>query len=220
MGSGQLNEESIFQIARKIDDPVGRREYLEQICAGDQGLRQRVEALLVVHEGKSDFLRSVPAELAATVDQECSLERLGTMIGRFKLIEQIGEGGMGSVWVAEQTEPVRRKVALKLVKPGMDSRQVIARFNSERQALALMDHPNIAKVFDGGLTEQGRPYFVMEYIKGVPLTEYCDMAKLSLRERLLLFLQVRHPSVVADSSKGYNVPYRTPNYVRAPHASK
>src|SRR5207253_5795569 len=105
----------------------------------------------------------------------------GTVIaGRYKLLEEIGEGGMGTVWVAEQTAPVRRKVALKLVKPGLDSRSVLARFEQERQALALMDHPNIAKVLDGGLTDAGRPFFVMEYVKGVPITEYCDATRLSV----------------------------------------
>ena len=102
-------------------------------------------------------------------------EQPGTVIaGRYKLLEEIGEGGMGTVWVAEQTQPVRRKVALKLIKAGMDSKSVLARFEAERQALAVMDHPNIAKVLDGGLTETGRPFFVMEYVKGVPITEYCD----------------------------------------------
>ena len=110
--------------------------------------------------------------------------------GRYKLLEKVGEGGMGEVWVAEQSQPVKRKVALKLIKPGMDSRQVVARFEAERQALALMDHPNIAKVLDGGLTEQGRPFFVMEYVKGAPITDYCDAARLSVRERLGLFAQV------------------------------
>ncbi len=115
----------------------------------------------------------------------------GVLIGgRYKLIENIGEGGMGSVWVAEQQRPLKRKVAIKLIKPGMDSKQVLARFEAERQALAVMDHPNIAKVFDGGMTDQGRPFFVMEYVKGVPFTEYCDRARLSLRERLTLFIPV------------------------------
>src|SRR6185369_16700522 len=110
--------------------------------------------------------------------------------GRYKLLEEIGAGGMGAVWVAEQLEPVKRKVALKLIKPGMDSRTVLARFEAERQALALMDHPNIAKVHDGGLTDSGRPYFVMEYVKGIPITEYCDATRLSVDERLDLFVQV------------------------------
>ncbi len=127
---------------------------------------------------------------AATLEPSAGVQPGTLLAGRYKLLEAIGEGGMGTVWVAEQTEPVRRKVAIKLVKPGMDSRQVLARFGAERQALALMDHPNIAKVLDGGLTEQGRPFFAMEYVKGVPLTEYCDQARLSLRERLNLFVPV------------------------------
>jgi serine/threonine protein kinase len=115
----------------------------------------------------------------------------GTLIAdRYKLLERIGEGGMGEVWVAEQTQPVRRKVALKLIKAGMDSKSVLSRFEAERQALALMDHPNIAKVLDGGRTEQGRPYFVMEYVKGVPITQYCDDARLTVRDRLALFVPV------------------------------
>ena len=118
-------------------------------------------------------------------------EQPGTVVaGRYKLLEAIGEGGMGTVWVAEQTQPVRRKVALKLIKPGMDSKSVLARFEAERQALAVMDHPNIAKVLDGGLTETGRPFFVMEYVKGVPITEYCEATRLSVPERLQLFVQV------------------------------
>ncbi len=112
------------------------------------------------------------------------------MIGPYKLLEAIGEGGMGTVWVAQQSEPIKRKVAIKLIKAGMDSQHVLARFEAERQALALMDHPNIARVLDGGMTEQGRPYFAMEYVKGVPLTEYCDEARLSVRERLELFIPI------------------------------
>ena len=119
-------------------------------------------------------------------------ERLGARIGRYKLLEQIGEGGFGVVWMAEQDEPVRRRVALKIIKPGMDSLEVIARFEAERQALALMDHPNIASVFDGGATETGRPYFVMELVKGVPITTYCDAKQLTTRERLELFIDVCH----------------------------
>ena len=132
--------------------------------------------------------------------------------GRYKLLENIGEGGMGSVWVAEQQQPVKRRVAIKLVKAGMDSKQVLARFEAERQALAVMDHPNIAKVFDGGMTEQGRPYFVMEYVKGVPFTEYCDKARLSLKERLNLFIPVcqavqhaHHKGIVHRDLKPSNI---------------
>ena len=109
------------------------------------------------------------------------MEQAGSTIGPYKLIEQIGEGGMGSVWVAKQSQPIKRKVAIKLIKAGMDSQQVLARFEAERQALAMMDHPNIARVLDGGMTEHGLPYFAMEYVKGVPLTEYCDQARLSLK---------------------------------------
>ena len=116
----------------------------------------------------------------------------GTVIGRYKLLEKIGEGGMAVVYMAEQTEPIRRKVALKIIKLGMDTRQVIARFEAERQALALMDHPSIAKVLDAGATETGRPYFVMELVTGVSITEYCDKNSLSTKDRLALFLQVCH----------------------------
>ena len=117
-------------------------------------------------------------------------ESPGTVIGPYKLLEQIGEGGMGVVYVAEQTQPVRRKVALKIIKPGMDTKQVIARFEAERQALAMMDHPNIAKVLDAGATETGRPYFVMELVRGIPITDYCDREQLSIPERLELFVLV------------------------------
>ena len=118
------------------------------------------------------------------------MEGPGTVIGPYKLLEQIGEGGMGVVYMAEQTQPVRRKVALKIIKPGMDTQQVIARFEAERQALAMMDHPNIAKVLDAGATESGRPYFVMELVRGIPITEYCDQHRLPIHERLELFMQV------------------------------
>ena len=117
-------------------------------------------------------------------------EQVGNLIGRYKLLQRLGEGGMGSVWMAEQTEPVRRMVALKVIKPGMDSKEVLARFEAERQALALMDHPNIAKVLDAGATPSGRPYFVMDLVKGMPLLRFCDEQRLSVRERLELFIQV------------------------------
>ena len=172
--------------------PVSERAaFLAAQCGDDPELRAAVERLLAAHEQPAGILNQ---PVLAGPDQTQALlssEQPGAIIaGRYKLIEAIGEGGMGTVWVAEQKEPVKRRVAIKLVKAGMDSRQVLARFEAERQALALMDHPHIAKVFDGGVTEQGRPFFVMEYVKGVPLTEYCDQARLSLKERLHLFLPV------------------------------
>ncbi len=159
----------------------------------------RVEALLHAHEQPDSFLEAPGGNLLHTIDEPAIHERPGTLIGPYKLLELIGEGGMGLVFVAEQQMPVRRRVALKIIKPGMDSRQVIARFEAERQALALMDHPNIAKVHDGGTiggepgrVSAGRPYFVMELVKGKPITEYCDRNQLRTRQRLELFLDVCH----------------------------
>jgi serine/threonine protein kinase/Flp pilus assembly protein TadD len=184
-----MSERDIFDAAVAIDDFAERAAYLDRVCAGDAGLRQRMEGLLSVDAQVGSFLESPAAALGATADDPIS-ERPGTVIGPYKLMEQIGEGGMGLVFVAEQQQPVRRKVALKVIKPGMDTRQVIARFEAERQALALMDHPNIAKVHDGGTTDSGRPYFVMELVKGVPITEYCDQNQVPIRERLELFVSV------------------------------
>jgi serine/threonine protein kinase len=168
-----------------------RANFLDVACGQDAELRARIEALLRAHEQAGGFLRdnSPGSDPRATADDVIS-EHPGTVIGSYKLLEQIGEGGFGVVFVAEQTEPVRRKVALKIVKPGMDSRQVVARFEAERQALALMDHPNIARVLDGGQTTSGRPYFVMDLVKGLPITEYCDQARRSPRERLELFVHL------------------------------
>src|SRR5262249_32835315 len=148
-----------------------------------------VEALLEASAQAGSFLEPPAPAPLATVDEPVR-ERLGTVIGPYKLLQQLGEGGMGTVFMAEQTQPVQRKVALKIIKPGMDSRQVIARFEAERQALALMDHPNIAKVLDGGTTDTGRPYFVMELVKGVPITKYCDEHRLTPKQRLELFVPV------------------------------
>ncbi len=186
-----MTEESLFEAALQRPTPAERQAFLEQACGGDAALLQRLQALLAAHAQAAGVLdRGVPNPQATTTPEPPGLE-VGTVIaGRYKVLESLGEGGMGSVYVAEQTEPVRRKVALKLVKAGLDSRRVLSRFEAERQALALMDHPNIAKVLDGGLTEAGRPYFVMEYIKGVPLTDYCDRARLSVRQRLELFVPV------------------------------
>ncbi|MFO0892971.1 MAG: serine/threonine-protein kinase [Isosphaeraceae bacterium] len=188
MKASQLDEEVVFQVARKIDEPEARVAYLEKACGDDAGLRRRVERLLQVCEQDASFLAAPVCAL--TSDQPTPGEQPGDFIGPYRLHEVIGEGGMGTVLLAEQAEPVRRRVALKVIKPGMDSKQVIARFEAERQALALMDHPNIARVFDGGLTPSGRPYFVMELVRGLPITEYCDQQQLSIPERLDLFVLV------------------------------
>ena len=177
MTNRQLDEEAIFHIARGIQDCQIRSDYLDQICAGDPSLRERVELLLEVNEQEKSFLRST-GEVAPTADLRPITEAPGQQIGRYKLLQKIGEGGFGVVFMAEQSRPVRRKVALKVIKPGMDSHAVVARFEAERQALAIMDHTNIARVFDGGATDSGRPYFVMELVKGVPITEYCDKNQL------------------------------------------
>src|SRR5262245_49833557 len=188
MNALKLDEETIYHIARRIADSEARAAYLEQVCTGDPALRGRVERLMRVCEQEASFLE-VPA-CGATVDLPTAPERPGTVIGPYTLREQIGECGMGVVYVAEQNQPVRRKVALKVIKPGMDTKQVIARFEAERQALAMMDHPNIARVFDGGVTESGRPYLVMELVRGIPITDYCDREQLSIPERLELFVLV------------------------------
>src|SRR5215831_11244897 len=183
--------ESIFAATVALANADERAAYIEQACKGDAALQARVEALLRAHDRAGHLLdQPVPGGPARTGAYTPNAQAGDVIAGRYKLLEAIGEGGMGAVWVAEQTQPVRRKVALKLIKPGMDSKSVLARFDAERQALAVMDHPNIAKVLDGGLTEAGRPFFVMEYVKGVPITEYSDTARLSVAERLKLFVQV------------------------------
>src|SRR5579884_3124834 len=184
-----MSERDIFDAALAIDDLAERAAYLDRVCEGDAELRKHIDELLSVLSQVGSFLEQPAVALEATVDDPIS-ERPGTVIGSYKLMEQIGEGGMGLVFVAEQQQPVRRKVALKVIKPGMDTRQVVARFEAERQALALMDHPNIAKVLDGGTTGSGRPYFVMELVKGVPITEYCDQNQVPIRQRLELFVSV------------------------------
>ena len=180
---------------------TNRPAWLDGECAQDAGLRRQVEALLKVHDEPDSLLDSpridvgiseTPSDFPAF--DHPAPEQLGTKIGPYKLREQIGEGGMGIVYAAEQIEPVRRKVALKLIKPGMDSREVIARFESERQALAVMEHPNIARILDAGVTEVGRSYFVMELVRGIPITEYCDEVRMSPRERLALFSESVTPS--------------------------
>jgi hypothetical protein len=179
---------AIFFDALEQKSPQDLIAFLDESCAGDPALRARVEELLLAHKEAGNFLGGI--SLQETVTEEAVSERPGTVIGPYKLVEQIGEGGFGIVFLAEQQEPVRRKVALKVLKPGMDSRTIIARFEAERQALALMDHPNIARVLDAGQTTSGRPYFVMELVKGVPITRFCDEQRLTPRERLELFLPV------------------------------
>jgi WD40 repeat protein/serine/threonine protein kinase/tetratricopeptide (TPR) repeat protein len=186
----KLDEQGVFNVARRIEVPEARRLYLGQSCGADAALRARVEALLRVYDEERSFLQSPAEGLRTTVEDRPAAEAPGTVIGPYKLVQQIGEGGMGAVFLAEQTQPVQRRVAVKVIKPGMDSRQVLARFDAERQALALMDHPNIARVLDAGATERGRPFFVMELVKGVPITTYCDEHRLTPRERLELFVPV------------------------------
>src|SRR5579863_2937767 len=185
--------EELYQAA--LAEPAEKRgEVLRRACPADPGLCAEVESLLEAACNAISFLEGSPIsgteESDAPSEAMDSGEAAGTVIGRYRLLQKIGEGGMGEVWLAEQKEPVRRRVALKLVKAGMNSREVITRFESERQALALMDHPAIAKVLDAGYAPQGRPYFVMEYVAGIPITSYCDKHKLATRERLELFIRV------------------------------
>jgi tetratricopeptide (TPR) repeat protein/serine/threonine protein kinase len=187
MNATEARAKEIFMEAVKIP-PDRWDSHLDQACAADEDLRGLVNALLGAHKDAGSFLES-PAPGLATIDAPIA-ERPGSVIGPYKLLEQIGEGGFGVVFMAEQQQPIRRKVAIKVLKPGMDSRQVIARFEAERQALALMDHPNIAKVLDAGQTSSGRPYFVMDLVKGLPITDFCDQSQFTPRQRLELFLSV------------------------------
>jgi len=186
-----VDEEAIFAAVIEKTTPNQRATYLDTACAGDPKLRARVEALLTAHDHPDAFFDAPAPGLLAVIDVPVS-EGPGTVIGRYKLLERIGEGGFGAVYMAEQAEPVRRRVALKIIKLGMDTRQVIARFEAERQVLALMDHPNIAKVLEAGATETGRPYFVMELVRGIAITDYCDAYHLTTEDRLKLFIDVCH----------------------------
>ena len=200
MDKPPVSVKAIFDQALEIVSPVERAAYLDQACAASPELRAKVEALLQAYADAGSFLEK-PAPVA-TVDSSPGSPQVqaaavssfpegpGSWIGSYKLLQKLGEGGMGTVWVAEQTGPVKRRVALKVIKPGMDSAQVLRRFEAERQALALMDHTHIAKVFDAGTTGEGRPYFVMELVKGAPMTKYCDELHLPIRERLELFVPV------------------------------
>ncbi|HKB01565.1 MAG TPA: protein kinase, partial [Gemmataceae bacterium] len=181
--------ESILAAAVEITSEAERRAYVDRACASDAALKRRVEELIDNHFRAGSFLETPVLDPGATTDQPVR-ERPGTIIGPYKLLETIGEGGFGVVYMAEQQEPVRRKVALKVLKPGMETAHVVARFEAERQALALMDHPNIAKVHGAGTTPDGRPYFVMELVRGVPITNYCDDHRRTPRQRLELFIGV------------------------------
>jgi serine/threonine protein kinase len=176
MNASTPKVETILAQAVEITAAEERHAFVEQACAGNAELKRRVERLVANHFRAGRFLEqpAFAVDLDATAGWEAdgAAECPGSMIGPYKLLEQIGEGGIGVVYVAEQSKPVRRKVALKIIKPGMDTKQVIARFEAERQALAMMDHPNVARVIDAGATEGGRPYFVMELVRGIPVTEY------------------------------------------------
>src|SRR3954468_22260264 len=175
MKPDQQREAALFQAASQLAGEA-RGLFLDGACAADSSLRTRLEALLAAHDQPEGLLTDT-ASRPATMKLELSDapdETVGQKIGRYKILEKVGEGGCGVVYVAEQTEPVRRRVALKVIKLGMDTKQVVARFEAERQALAMMDHPNIAKVLDAGSTETGRPYFVMELVRGIKITDYCD----------------------------------------------
>ena len=209
----------IYLAASKLRDPVARIEYLDEACGSDPKLRKQLDRLLgadeddadsplqaaieeLGHDSREEPVRlgingsvascdasTDPNQVDATVDARIDVSQ-HPVIGRYKLLEELGRGGMGAVYMAQQTAPVKRKVALKIIKPGMDSREVIARFQAERQALAMMDHPNIARVLDAGTTDEGRPYFVMELVRGIPITKFCEQKKLGLSERLKLFIDV------------------------------
>src|SRR6185295_1937066 len=178
MTGNRNNDIELFAQAVQLS-PAERIAFLDRACIDDVDLRRRIEALLRSNDRVGDFLETPPTRSINEGRAKVAAgEQPGDRVGRYKLLEQIGEGGCGIVFRAEQEEQVRRRVALKIIKPGMDTKSVIARFEAERQALALMDHPNIAKVFDAGATESGRPYFVMELVRGVKITEYCNQHSL------------------------------------------
>ena len=202
MATSARDLKAVFDKALELDSPAERARYLVEACGGDTGLRAEVESLLahdVATPGPAptdDFLKS-PLVRAPRQQDAGSAPRdtapgplLPPRVGRYRVLGLLGEGGMGVVYMAQQERPVQRTVALKIIKPGMDSTQVIARFEAERQALALMEHPNIARVLDAGATDAGRPYFVMDLVKGVPITKYCDEQRLTPRQRLELFIPV------------------------------
>ena len=210
MNPPKSREEELFFTALALPT-AGRSSYLASACGDDDALRGRVELLLRAHEEARSFMETSPAAGVVETPARHTLqpeEKPGETIGRYKLLQKIGEGGCGVVYMAEQQEPVVRRVALKVIKLGMDTKEVIARFEAERQALALMNHPNIASVLDGGATEAGRPFFVMELVRGVPITKFCDEQNLPTAKRLELFTRsvtpcstrTRRVSSIATSS--------------------
>src|SRR5690242_5339502 len=182
--------EETFATAVSRPSPIEREAYLEAVGSEDSELCERVRALLRAHDSAGDFLNSPVLIADEAVADRAIVEKPGTRIGPYRIVSLIGEGGFGSVYLAEQEQPVRRRVALKVVKLGMDTRQVLARFDTERETLALMDHPNIAKVLDAGITDSGRPFFAMELVEGTPITQFCDAQSLGTRQRLDLFIPV------------------------------
>jgi hypothetical protein len=197
-------EEEVFDGARKLSEPAEREAFLDQACGGDSDLRERVDILLSVHVSADELFSECITALRSSAESADSTssahdlaqglgeEQPGAHIGQYKIVDKIGEGGCGAVYMAQQEKPMRRQVALKVIKLGMDTRAVIARFDAERQALAMMDHPNIAKVLDAGATRTGRPYFVMELVRGTRITDYCNQNRLDTRQRLELFIQICH----------------------------
>src|SRR5262245_23087837 len=186
-----MTEREIFFEALEMATPEARAAYLQRECGRDVTLRRKVEELLKEHFSDDSLLAGSALEGERPGMSEFPVEEVpARMIGRYQLLEKLGEGGFGEVWMAEQREPVKRHVALKIIKLGMDSRQIVARFEAERQALAMMDHANIARIFDADVTDTGRPYFVMELVRGIKITEYCDQSHLPTLERLKLFILV------------------------------
>src|SRR5437016_1296423 len=234
MNNAKQQEETLFDAARKLTDPAQRKAFLDAACADNAELLDRLVTLLSAAQGADKFFEESGAALRAPGDAAESPaenaeqgdtvrvalppeEQPGTRIGHYKLREKIGEGGCGIVYVAEQEEPVRRRVAPKVIKPGMDTREVVARFEAERQALAMMDHPHIAKVLDAGTTDSGRPYFVMELVRGVPITEYCDANHLTPRQRLELFVTVCQAVQHAHQKGVIHRDLKPSNILVAPH---
>src|SRR5258708_2202830 len=189
--SRRRSEKEIFFEALDKNTPEERAAFLDGACGTNPVQRAKVEALLADHFQRDEFMKEPAVDASSpTVSAPRPIAAPAQMLGRYKLLERIGEGGFGEVWMAEQREPVKRRVALKIIKLGMDSRQIVARFEAERQALAMMDHANIAKIFDADVTDTGRPYFVMELVRGIKITEYCDQNQLPTQERLGLFILV------------------------------